>query len=302
MKHKKLIANRADPQIYKHVDGMYYFTATVPEYDRIIIRGASNINELRTVEEKVIWYKHDEGEMSAFIWAPEIHYVDGQFVIYFAAKASATLNHMDAPHRICILRCTGQNPLEDEWVEEGYMDTGWSSFSLDASYFEYQKKKYFVWAQMELPEIGNSNIYIAEMIDYKTLKLPAVCLSKPELQWECIKYKVNEGPAAIIKGDSLHITYSASATDHNYCLGLLSLKLGENPLDSNKWAKSLEPIFKTDDELGIYGPGHNSFTVSEDGNSIIMIYHAREYKDIEGDPLHDPNRHAMMVPLDVILK
>ena len=33
-----LIEQRADPWIYRHTDGFYYFTATVPEYDRLILR------------------------------------------------------------------------------------------------------------------------------------------------------------------------------------------------------------------------------------------------------------------------
>jgi hypothetical protein len=33
-----LIEQRADPWIYKHTDGYYYFSATVPEYDRLEIR------------------------------------------------------------------------------------------------------------------------------------------------------------------------------------------------------------------------------------------------------------------------
>ena len=28
-----IVPNRADPWIYKHNDGQYYFTASVPEYD-----------------------------------------------------------------------------------------------------------------------------------------------------------------------------------------------------------------------------------------------------------------------------
>ena len=35
---KPIILQRADPWIYKHTDGYYYFTASVPEYDRIEIR------------------------------------------------------------------------------------------------------------------------------------------------------------------------------------------------------------------------------------------------------------------------
>lgn len=38
-----LIEQRADPFIYRHSDGYYYFVASVPEYDRIEIRRAQNL-------------------------------------------------------------------------------------------------------------------------------------------------------------------------------------------------------------------------------------------------------------------
>ena len=38
-----IIEQRADPWVYKHTDGFYYFTASVPEYDRIILRKAETI-------------------------------------------------------------------------------------------------------------------------------------------------------------------------------------------------------------------------------------------------------------------
>jgi GH43 family beta-xylosidase len=44
--------------------------------------------------------------------------------------------------------------------------------------------------------------------------------------------------------------------------------------------------------LNRFGPGHNSFTVAEDGTTDVMIYHARDYKEINGEPLYDPNRHT----------
>lgn len=40
---KPIILQRADPWIYKHTDGYYYFTASVPEYDRIEIRRSKTI-------------------------------------------------------------------------------------------------------------------------------------------------------------------------------------------------------------------------------------------------------------------
>ena len=32
------IEQRADPYVYRHTDGSYYFTASVPAYDKIVLR------------------------------------------------------------------------------------------------------------------------------------------------------------------------------------------------------------------------------------------------------------------------
>ena len=83
--YKNPIAERrADPWVLKADDGTYYFIATVPEYDRIIMRKAKTINGLTDAEEKVIWTKHEKGVMGAHIWAPELHYIDGKWYVYFA--------------------------------------------------------------------------------------------------------------------------------------------------------------------------------------------------------------------------
>ena len=36
--------------------------------------------------------------------------------------------------------------------------------------------------------------------------------------------------------------------------------------------------------------------VDENGNAI-MVYHARTETEIVGDPLYNPNRHAMLMPI-----
>ncbi|TDC93516.1 hypothetical protein E1161_10945 [Saccharopolyspora aridisoli] len=55
--------------------------------------------------------------------------------------------------------------------------------------------------------------------------------------------------------------------------------------------KSPEPVFATSEANSQYGPGHNSSTAGEDGTDLL-VYHARQYREIEGDPLLDPNRHT----------
>ena len=70
-----LVKQRADPQVSLHSDGYYYFTATVPEYDRIELRRARSLKDLGAAEAKVVWRKHASGIMGAHIWAPEMHYL-----------------------------------------------------------------------------------------------------------------------------------------------------------------------------------------------------------------------------------
>jgi GH43 family beta-xylosidase len=71
-----------------------------------------------------------------------------------------------------------------------------------------------------------------------TLKGEPVMLSKPEYDWECRGFWVNEGPAVLVHGDKLFISYSASATDENYCMGLLWIDLNADPQNPANWHKS----------------------------------------------------------------
>ena len=91
------------------------------------------------------------------------------------------------------------------------------------------------------------------------------------------------------------MTYSASATDANYCLGLLTASASANLLNASSWTKSSTPgVHAATPRPASTGPGHNSFTVSEDGQSDILVYHDRSYQDITGDPLNDPNRRTRL--------
>ncbi|WP_373461114.1 family 43 glycosylhydrolase [Paenibacillus sp. V4I5] len=287
-----IVLQRADPWIYKHTDGYYYFTASVPAFDCIELRRAATIQELGTAIPTVIWRKHAAGRMSSLIWAPEIHFIDGKWYIYFASGGSDENLDEVWDHRMYVLENEAANPIEGIWVEKDQLQTNWESVALDATTFEHQGVRYLVWAQKD-PEIeGNSNLYIAEMSNPWTIKGKQIMLTKPAYPWEIVGYWVNEGPAVLKKNGRIFISYSASATDSNYCMGVLTAGDTTDLLDPKSWIKSPEPVFKSNEETGQYGPGHNCFTVSEDGSEDIMIYHSRSYKEIIGDPLFDPNRHA----------
>jgi GH43 family beta-xylosidase len=283
-----LVEQRADPWVYRHTDGYYYFTGSVPEYDRIELRRAKTLQELGSAPGLDIWKRHDNGPMSAHIWAPEIHHIDGKWYVYYAAARKGA----EFDHRVYVLENSSANPMEGQWTEKGQLKLGWESFSLDATTFEHKGTRYLVWAQKDPNIMGNSNLYIAKMSNPWTITGAPVMLSKPEFDWEIIGFWVNEGAAVIKRNGKIFMTYSASATDSNYSVGLLTADEHSDLLDPASWTKSKKPVFQTSEENSQYGPGHNSFTVSADGKTDIMIYHARSYKEIQGDPLYDPNRHA----------
>lgn len=279
---------RADPFVTKAADGTYYFIATAPEYDRIEIRSSKTINGIKEAKPVVVWRKHDKGPMGNHIWAPEMHRIDGKWYIYFAAGS--------AEEKWSIHKYALSNPSEDptkgEWKEEGQIKSNVDIFSLDATTFQLKGQRYFIWVDRASDKVVNTGLFIAKMTSPTTLDNKQVVITQPEYPWEMHKFKVNEGPAVLIRNGKVFVTFSASATDSNYCIGLLWADLGADLLDPASWHKLPEPVFFTNESLKRFGPGHNSFTVAEDGKTDIMIYHARDYKEIVGDPLYDPNRHT----------
>ena len=290
--NEPFIIRRADPYVYRHADGMYYFTASVPEYDRIVLRKSHALDGLREAGEVTVWEKHDRGVMSKHIWAPELHYLDGKWFLYFAAGDVDDIWAI----RPYVLECSGDDPMRDKWLERGQIqaadDFTFRDFSLDMTIFESAGSLYCIWAEKVSVGKKISNLYIARMESPVKLATEQVLLSSPDYDWERVDFWVNEGPAVLRRDGMLYVTYSASATGACYCMGMLSIPESGDLLDPRAWKKERFPVFKTDEEKGIIGPGHNSFVRSEDGRDGIMFYHARQYDEITGDPLYDPNRHT----------
>ena len=292
------ILQRADPYVYRHTDGKYYFTASLPEYDGIALRRADTLAGLAGAEEVRIWNKHESGIMSFHIWAPELHYLDGKWYVYFAGSDKDDIWAL----RPYVLECADADPLTGTWVEKGQMQAAdddafsFTDFSLDGTVFTCKGKRYYVWAEKVSVGKKISNLYIARMETPWKLATAQVLLTTPCYDWERVGFWVNEGPFAIIRNGRIFLTYSASETGVDYCVGLLCADEDADLLDPEVWKKSRLPVLCSDASRKIYGPGHNCFTVDEQGQDI-MVYHARTETEIIGDPLYNPNRHAMLMKI-----
>ncbi len=292
------ILQRADPFVTRADNGLYYFTASVPAYDRIVLRCSETLAGLAEAEEHTIWTKHETGIMGDHIWAPELHFVMGKWYIYFSGGSAENKWEI----RPYVLECQGEDPIRDEWKELGKMkcaeddEFSFRAFSLDATVFENKGKWYYIWAEKVGVGKQISNLYIAEMKSANELKTVQVLLTTPDYDWERVGFWVNEGPAVLKRNGKIFMTYSASETGIAYCVGMLTADENADLLDPRSWSKERYPVLKSDAEAVVYGPGHNSFTVDENGEDIC-VYHARTETEIVGDPLYNPNRHAMLMKI-----
>lgn len=285
-----LVRNRADAQIFRHTDGWYYLTGSVPEYDRLVLRRSRTIAGLSDAEERVLWRHEASGPLSGFIWAPELHLIDGKWVMYFAAGPSGGGEDVFRIRTFAV-GCDGADPMTGAWRVLGQFKLPWDSFNLDSTVFTHRGVRYFCWAQREEGIETNSNLYLAPLATALTLGAKPVRLTVPTLDWEIRGFKVAEAAAVLHRNGRLFLTYSASATDDRYCLGMLTASEDADLMNPKSWSKSPEPVFVSSDVTKVYGPGHNSFTVDEQGRDVL-VYHGRDYQPITGDPLFDPNRHT----------
>jgi GH43 family beta-xylosidase len=272
-----LLPAGADPWCVYH-NGFYYYTHTTGR--NITVWKTKSISELRSAEKKVVFTPPETGPYSKELWAPEIHFLEDKWYIYFAADSGS-----NQFHRLWVLENSSADPMNGKWEMKGKLVTPDDKWSIDGSLFEHNKQLYFIWSGWEGDTNGEQDIYIAKMKNPWTLEGSRSKISRPELPWEMHgdlhdrnnppHVNVNEGPEVLSHGNKLFLIYSASGcwTDF-YALGMLTASAGSDLLDPASWKKSAEPVFRQNIDSSVYAPGHNSFFVSPDGKENWILYHA----------------------------
>ena len=85
----------------------------------IELRRAKSLNELEHAASLIVWQAHEEGPMSELIWAPEVHYINGKWYIYFAASNHKTIRDESHHHRMFVLENQHIDPMNTDWIEKG---------------------------------------------------------------------------------------------------------------------------------------------------------------------------------------
>lgn len=118
-------------------------------------------------------------------------------------------------------------------------------------------------------------------------------ISKPDEPWEKTPYNrttnhrlsSNEAPQQLSNPttNQTFIIYSAARSDNrNYCLGLLELHRGADPMLADSWRKNTAGcIFYENPAEEVYGVGHASFVQSPgDPREWWVVYHGMKNYEI----------------------
>ncbi|MGI4760392.1 MAG: glycoside hydrolase family 43 protein [Janthinobacterium lividum] len=264
-----LLTSGPDPWVYQK-DGFYYYLSTTGGDVRI--RKTAKMSELSASPAVVAW-RPTNANSSHDVWAPELHFLDGKWYIYFTAGPGSCCGGQ----RLWVLENASADPTQGTWAEKGriYNPTE-DKWAIDGTVFEQGGKRYMLWSGHSTDTNDTQRIYISEMSNPWTLTGPRVELSSPQYTWEKSgPLPVNEGPEILQHDGKTFLIYSASHcfTD-DYALGMLSMSSSGNPLDASAWTKSATPVFSTSAASGAYGPGHNGFFKSKDGSEDWLLYHA----------------------------
>ncbi len=113
--------------------------------------------------------------------------------------------------------------------------------SLDMTYFEANGTGYVIWAQMGAGNaIQRSTLYLAQLApnDPSRITGDAMVITTPQYAWEMVNYMVNEGPSVLQKDGKIYVSFSASGTGVEYCLGLLTADAGSDLMEPGKLSQN----------------------------------------------------------------
>lgn len=272
-----ILSSGADPWVIFN-DGYYYYTHTTGK--NLTVWKTKSVADMKRALRKVVWTPPAGTSCSKELWAPELHYIQQKWYMYFSADDGDNKHH-----RLYVIENTSKDPIEGDWVFKGQIGDVTDKWAIDGSVFENNGKLYLIWSGWEGDQNGEQDIYIARLKDPLTVESSRVKISAPVYPWERFgqlpaisdlsHVNVNEGPEMLKHGNKLFLIYSASGcwTDH-YALGMLTADANSDLLDPGSWHKSAEPVFKQAPENGVYATGHNSFFKSPDGTQDWILYHA----------------------------
>ena len=247
-----LLESGADPWVVQ--DGTRFHYCYSRGGRAIYVKTVTDITELPTAEEVLLWDPPAGTDYSQEIWAPELHKIGDRWYVYFAADDGDNANH-----RMHALVSNGST-IAGGFTYAGELTTPSDKWAIDGTVLSLRDTLYFVWSGWRVTSMSASSSTSPAWTLPFTYP-PTGCSSPaPQYAWERAGSSdelptINEGPQVLERNGTVHLVYSAAGSwSDDYCLGMLTLSVGASPLEAAAWRKSPEPVFAGTDCVISPGP------------------------------------------------
>ncbi|NND99040.1 MAG: sulfatase-like hydrolase/transferase [Pirellulaceae bacterium] len=276
------IGEGADPWVVRDPDNQRYLWCMSDGNRAIAIHTSDSLTSLG--KKHIVWSTPETGPFSREVWAPELHFLDDRWYVYFAASDGKNENHLTY-----VLKSKTRDPL-GEYELHGPMATGDGPdglspniWAIDMTVLELAGQRFAIWSGWDAPGTDQQYLYIAPMKSPTELAGPRIRLcDNDDHLWErtepdTANRGLNEGPQIFQAKGRTCVVYSCGASWlPTYKLGMMEL-VGDDPLEPSSWMKRPKPVFSGTDQ--VYGVGHSCFVRSPDGRQWWHVFHAKQDRE-----------------------
>jgi GH43 family beta-xylosidase len=243
-----------DAWVVKHEDA--YFMCSSGPLNPTAVYVSKSPTLVERGEKVKVW---EDPDNFGRVFAPELHFIQGKWYIYFCADARAE----GGRHMAVVLQANTADPL-DGFHFAGILFTGDEHGNAQANDFTvvtWQGKLYAFWGSL-------SDKYVHGCVMAPMDSPTKITVHRKEMGLDA------EGPRAILRGDKLIMTGATGPfASKGYALTALEYQAKNGPIDDKKSWKNLGQLFASTDD--VWGPSRASFTTSIDGKQYWMMYHSK---------------------------
>ncbi len=269
--------------VYSNLTGYYYGICT-GDKTLTMYRAKKLADLFSNGDQTIVYTANEEDETYGYLWAPEMHLIDGKWYIYTSTRRSE--EDTGHKHLIC-LEAKTDDPF-DGFVLGGHLNR--DTLAIDPTIYQDRRNDKLYICFSLVPDDGNWR----QVLAIQEMKSPTetigdyTIISEATYDWELVRIPpINEGAYFIEKNGRLFIVYSGNGCWNNeYVLGILEF-VGNDILSADSWVKDDEPLLTMGNDN--YGPGHATFFYSPNRTELWISYHC----------LHESNPTVEYMPRHV---
>ena len=201
-----LLDSGADPWVLCHQNEFLYCHSNSTN-DAVCVRRASSLPALAEKESVLAWRGPEGGKFSRELWAPELHAMEGGWVIYVAADDGD-----NAHHRMVALVRGHSNPV-GPYEFHGPLALEPDRWAIDGTLLRHPERGWFyLWSGWEGDQNTAQHLYLCPMKDPLTPSGSRVLISSPLHEWERLGSggpdglpTIHEGPQVLPKNRWTHV-------------------------------------------------------------------------------------------------